>query len=374
MNSDQTIALCMIVKNESKVIERALDSVRDFVNLYFICDTGSTDGTVEVLEKYFAKHKLNGEVHQRPWKNFAHNRQESFDLATGKCDYIMTLDADEVFAPYLNNQVALTKKVFGLPTLTADRVEVKTVYSGIEYNRSHFFKEGLDWVWSWPVHEVCGSLQEKSSQFITDACVYPTSEGNRASDSKRYLRDALIFEEWLLDHPEDGRAWFYLAQSYRDGGEPAKGVDPLVKCLKYSAWDEELYMASLRLARYKVEAGESFKDVLYYFWDAYNCRPSRAEALHDMLHYYRATDKFKIGVVIGELALKIPYPTNDRLFVERAVYDWKIKDELAICYYWVGRVKEGYDMGMELLKDSTIPAVALERIKQNVEICENTLH
>ena len=53
MNSNQTIALCMIVKNESKVIERALDSVKDFVNLYFICDTGSTDGTVEVLEKYF---------------------------------------------------------------------------------------------------------------------------------------------------------------------------------------------------------------------------------------------------------------------------------------------------------------------------------
>ena len=92
-----------------------------------------------------------------------------------------------------------------------------------------------------------------------------------------------------------------------------------------------------------------------------------------MLHYYRATDKFKIGVVIGELALKIPYPTNDRLFVERAVYDWKIKDELAICYYWVGRVKEAYDMGMDLLEDSTIPADALERIKQNVQICENTL-
>jgi len=46
----QTIALCMIVKNESKVITRALDSVRGFIDYVCICDTGSSDGTQDIIK------------------------------------------------------------------------------------------------------------------------------------------------------------------------------------------------------------------------------------------------------------------------------------------------------------------------------------
>ena len=100
----QTIALCIIVKNEAKVITRAFDSVRGFVDYYCICDTGSTDGTQKVIKDYLYSYDLSGVVHERPWVDFSHNRQEAFDLGSGKCDYIMTLDADEVFAPYKDKQ------------------------------------------------------------------------------------------------------------------------------------------------------------------------------------------------------------------------------------------------------------------------------
>ena len=47
-----TISLCMIVKNEEKVLKRCLDSVRDLVDEMIIVDTGSTDRTKEIAASY----------------------------------------------------------------------------------------------------------------------------------------------------------------------------------------------------------------------------------------------------------------------------------------------------------------------------------
>ena len=369
----QIIALCMIVKDESKVIERALGCVSGFVDKYFICDTGSSDNTIEVIENYFKEHNLAGEVHSRPWVNFSHNRQESFDMAKGKCDYIMTLDADEVFAMYEGDVPILSRRVTALPTFFADRIETKTVYGGVVYNRGQFFKESINWKWSWPVHEVCGSIDEKSVQLIENACVYPLTDGARSRDPDRYLRDALVFENWLLDHPKDTRAWFYLAQSYRDGGQSKKAISPLMKCLELSGWDEEIFLCHLRLARYKLESGESFESVIHHYLDAQNCRPTRAEPFCDMLSYYRSQNKYNLGVLMGEKAASIPFPRGDRLFVEGSVYTWRVKDDLAVCYYWVGRYQEGYDLGLELLNGPHLPKDQKERVERNVQYCKEKL-
>ena len=47
------IILIIMIKNESKIIERALKSVEDFVDAICVCDTGSTDNTIEIVKKYF---------------------------------------------------------------------------------------------------------------------------------------------------------------------------------------------------------------------------------------------------------------------------------------------------------------------------------
>ena len=49
---DTTISLCMIVKNEEKVLARCLDSVADLVDEIIIVDTGSSDATKEIALRY----------------------------------------------------------------------------------------------------------------------------------------------------------------------------------------------------------------------------------------------------------------------------------------------------------------------------------
>ena len=82
-----TISLCMIVKNEEKVLARCLDSIYDLMDEIIIVDTGSTDQTREIAKKYTDK------IYDFTWTgSFADARNFSFSKA--ECEYIYTADAD----------------------------------------------------------------------------------------------------------------------------------------------------------------------------------------------------------------------------------------------------------------------------------------
>ena len=87
-----TLCLNMIVKNEEAVIERALSSVLDIIDYWCIVDTGSTDRTKEIILEVLGD--IPGELVESEWVNFGHNRTESVELANGKADYILLMDAD----------------------------------------------------------------------------------------------------------------------------------------------------------------------------------------------------------------------------------------------------------------------------------------
>ena len=94
----RSVCLNMIVKNESHVIRRCLASLKPVIDYWVIVDTGSVDGTQEVIREYLQD--IPGELHERPWVDFAYNRNEALALAKNLSDYLLFIDADDtlVFA------------------------------------------------------------------------------------------------------------------------------------------------------------------------------------------------------------------------------------------------------------------------------------
>ena len=92
------IGLCQIVKNEAHVIERCLDSVKDFIDYVYISDTGSTDDTIKVINNWLKTNNIKGQVVTHKWQNFAYNRSIVLKELKEKniVDYILMIDADEV--------------------------------------------------------------------------------------------------------------------------------------------------------------------------------------------------------------------------------------------------------------------------------------
>ena len=372
----QTICLCMIVKNEEEVITQAFDSVSNIVDYIVVCDTGSTDDTIEIMEDWFKDNNIKGEVHQRPWVDFSHNRTEAFNYAKGKCDYIMTLDADEVIAPYKDGKAMLGHKLLTIPELTTDRVEIRTVYGPVVYNRTQFFKDGLDWSWRWPIHEICSAPEAETTSLLVDLCDVPSPTGNRRKDPNTFKRDALVFENWVLDNPTDTRGWFYVAQSYRDAGEVNKAIGALDKVADLSEWPEEKWLVTMRKSRYRREGGQDFMSVARYLWEAFDLRPHRAEPLYDLLVYFRENNQWWSALLVGELIYNLPFPEQELLFVEHEIYNWRIKDELSIVYYHIMRHEEAAQMMTELIQDKDkwdYPPKTLKRIRKNLRYCKKRI-
>ena len=84
-----TLSLCMIVRDEERMLGRCLTAAAPVVDEIVIVDTGSTDRTIEIAKSFGAR------VIERPWTgSFADARNVSFEAATG--DWLLYLDADEV--------------------------------------------------------------------------------------------------------------------------------------------------------------------------------------------------------------------------------------------------------------------------------------
>lgn len=145
----QTVSLCMIVKNEEKVLARCLESVRDFADEIVVCDTGSTDKTREIATNY-------GHVVDFAWcDDFSAARNFSFAQANG--DYILWLDADDVVQERekselfrLKERLDGTQDVIMLPYHTAFDEQGKPVFT---YFRERILRRAAGFRWEGAVHE-----------------------------------------------------------------------------------------------------------------------------------------------------------------------------------------------------------------------------
>lgn len=148
--SDKTPKLClnMIVKNESKIIQRLLESVSSIIDSYCICDTGSTDNTKEIIETFFKSKNIPGKIVEEPFKDFGYNRSFALKACENmeNADYILLLDADMILS--LNPKVNPIEFKRGLKT------EVYHVFQGTDdfyYKNTRIVKNNCD-MYYWGLH------------------------------------------------------------------------------------------------------------------------------------------------------------------------------------------------------------------------------
>ncbi|MEU3531338.1 MULTISPECIES: glycosyltransferase [Streptomyces] len=356
-----SICLNMIVKNEAPTIRKCLESVRPLVDTWVIVDTGSTDGTQEVIRDCFKD--FPGELHEREWKGFDGSRSEAIELARGSADYLLFIDADDEMR---------IRPGFRMPELTLDAYNIALHDGPVVHWRMALVATRLPWRYEGVLHEYITCDAPHSTGTLEGAHILTVGGGARLRDEgkrEKYLRDAEILAKALVEEPDNARYAFYLAQSWRDAEEPEKALAAYDRRAEMAGWVEETYCAKLYAARLAVQLKRPAGELIDRYLRAYESRPSRIEAIGDLARLCRLEGRWPLAHLFAARAAGIPRP-DDILFVEMSWHEWRALDELAVASYWIGDYEKSREYCTRLLDGGKVPEGERARIAANLEFAE----
>lgn len=354
-----TVSLAMIVKNEAHVLARCLENVRPLVDLSkaVILDTGSTDGTQEIIAS-FGIPALSS-----PWLGFGPTRSVALDLARLRdTDYSFVVDADDLLEfPEGYEFPELTKPGYSLLVHNGDTV----------YRSARIFSNAHPWKYEGVLHETPSCVGvDFASNDLDQPIIRVVGGGARSlvDQIEKFKNDAAILREELKKEPNHPRNQFYYAQSLRDAHDHEMAIAMYEYRVEMGGWPEEVFFSLYQIGVILERIGE---DPTLAYLKAWQYRPTRIEPLVALARYHRLQNNFHLAYMfLNELFMDgFDLSTDDVLFVDKSAYDWRALDEFAIAAYWTGRHHEAISANQELLdkKSRMLPASEVARVKANLQ-------
>lgn len=315
----------MIVKNEAHIILETLQNLVNSITFdyWVISDTGSTDGTENLILNFFSEVGIPGELHKDEWQNFAHNRNLALNYARGKGDYILIFDADDFVEGSLKISTDLEADAYYLNFSDESGV--------LSFRRVALVKNNPEIYWRGVVHEFI-ELPEGASygNLVGPYSVIARTRGARSLDDDKYYHDATVLASAVYNNQDpdlEPRYTFYCARSYRDAGLYQEALSWFKKrAVMTDGWSEEAYYSCLEIAQIYENEGKALEG-REYLEKAIQINPNRAEAWSQLAKLYREAGQHHIAFAYAYMAKDLEL-NPDSLFSWNRVYDYWIPFEL----------------------------------------------
>ena len=356
-----TVCLTSIVKNESKIIERMLGSVLNIIDFVNLCDTGSEDDTVELAENFLKEHKIPFKINHHEWENFGHNRNLSIISAKKNfpaADYLFFMDADmkiEIDSSFDKNK--LTE--YGYKILQYNSVQ--------NYYNLRFAKNSLDWVCIGRTHEYykCKDIPE-NTQAPNLNTIRINDIGDGGCKADKFERDERLLVQDLKDNPKSERTLFYLGQTYQCLNKFDLSIELYKKRIEAGGWFEEVYISYLRIGENYTKM-KNFDMAMLWLLKGYNYRPVRAECIFQACKIAKETNQHHVAYMLALQGIKIKYPENDVLFIDKISHGWGMHFELSISAFYTGHHEIGLASCYKVLFDKNVPGHVKELTIKNLK-------
>jgi len=325
-----TVCLNMIVRNESKIIERMLSSVLPIIDCYCICDTGSTDNTKELITKYFLERNIPGKIVEEPFQNFCHNRNFALKACQGMSDFVLLMDADMVLQ--ISN---FNKNNLGL----FDSYRLLQGSDSFYYQNTRIVRNSGQYNYFGVTHEYLNVPSTDTTGAMLKGELFILDIGDGGSKDNKFERDIRLLTQGIIEEPRNERYHFYLANSYYDHGDFLQAIEMYRKRIDLKGWDQEVWYSYYRIGLSYKRLGR-MADAIYAWLNAFDSCPCRVENLYEIIEHYRLISKHKLCHLFYSMATKIIKHNRDNLdnflFLQKDVYDYKINYEYTIIALYVG--------------------------------------
>ena len=339
----------LMVKNEGQTIGATLKPFLDAgVRNYLILDTGSIDNTVLIAHQLLKKAGVCYQLVQEEFIDFSVSRNRALALAEQmfpESSFLIMPDAEWILQNVSKLLFFCEQEIDSDTPLYLIKIHMEN----LAFYSARLFRATANIRFIGAVHEVPSvmAISKIPESVYFD---FKSSHQGRENSKTRWTSDlALLLNEYQTDIlAPNPRTVFYLAQTY----ECLELLNEA--CFFYSlratlkGWDEETYMAILRLGfiaenRSKLSPDLfSWETALQYYHHAFSLRPQRIEPLVRIADHYWP-DNIPLCYLYANYACQTPYPSEDILFVDTFMYDYVCFEILSRCAWYLQKYTEGLD-------------------------------
>jgi predicted O-methyltransferase YrrM/tetratricopeptide (TPR) repeat protein len=309
MNYDNLINLCIMVKNGGTQFEDMLKKNMHLADRWTILDTGSTDNTIDIINKVLVGNK-KGNLYQEPFINFRDSRNRLLELAGQNCKYTLMLDDTYVIEKDLRGFLG---EVRG--DQIADSFSLYIKSDDVEYASNRILKASRKLKYLYRIHEV---IQDKGNMNV----ITPFERAHIMDGRFDYMEERtmgrkeldlkFLYEE-LEEDPNNSRTHYYLGQTYNLLQNHQKAYDYFIERMNHpnEGFLQEKIDAVFEAARLaNFQLNKPWELCVKLYLKAYELDKSRPDSLYFLgIHYFLENNK-EVAFDYFKRAFEIGYPIH----------------------------------------------------------------
>lgn len=356
------ICLAMILQNDESVIESCLSSVSGIVDCVCICTSGVNDRTLDIVEFFGRATGIPVKIYPQEWAAGQQNKTElvlaaqqmmkelRFPLNTS---YILTLDPNqELRIEYEFHKRRLQEDAY----LLLEKTPTLATY------QLHLLRASFPWK----------SIGKERGYWVTERLLTHTKlrglvvqQQIDEKEEDRLQKEIEISLARLALDPGNPSHLFSLAQSYRAMGRVQEALFNYKLLIPNEKEKEKVWFSKYMVAECHELLGE-WGDALYWYLEAYQDFPDRAESLGKVAAHYRNLSQNNLAYIFAKYGTQVPFPENQQLFSTAPFEEYQFLEELSIAAYYTPFKEEGLKAASDLTITKEAPRASREQAYRNM--------
>jgi glycosyltransferase involved in cell wall biosynthesis len=327
-----TFGAVMMAKNEAHNLDRCLSSIRPYVDEIIFVDTGSTDDSVSIAEKYGAK------IYHHPWQdNFSLHRNQSLSYST--CDWVIQIDCDEELIGD-GKELRRYAEALNATDYKAMAIMLRDIHKGrqeMQFNAARIFRRGAvhyeDIVHNRPVFDGDAAMPSGIPTFWLHHYGYDIPKDKKIA---KLHRTKALLEKRIAEDKNDIPAYFYLSQVEGELGNNSEVlrlceiyIENKSKCKRFN---RSVYYTHLQV----LEQTSGYDDKFLKTLNAYmNELPDDLDITFFALQYAKSVSNCKLLRDSSERFIKIyeAYTQDAHIQQSRFTYTYKPESLATALFY-----------------------------------------
>ena len=319
------LVLVLMVRNESRILERCLKAVEHVVDAYCITDTGSTDDTCDIARKWLETHP--GRLVENTWVDFGTNRTLSFRHAKEFVE--ATMDPTTTYGLLLDADMEFVSGRLLEQDLQDSGYTVVQVAGNLEYPNTRLIRMDQPGICKCVTHE----YWQVDAKPITKEVCFIVDRNDGGCKNDKFERDCMLLERGLREEPDNVRYMFYLAQTYHCMGRHEDSIEMYKRRAAAGGWFEEVWYSYYMIAQ-EYLALDNVIEFEAWMLRAMSFHPARAEAAYKLTKKFREMGQHYKAYHYLEIGAPKLRP-SDALFIEKDIYEGLFDYERSILDYYV---------------------------------------